>query len=134
MAFAFFTDAALTTPLSSAVVFVQDVAAPAPQDRVIWLGATDAAKTLFDAADPGGTPITVSVQDAASGSGMPASAVKLAASSFGLDAAVAGAPLSLGLSISGGVAGAREIHIRVNWSSTTGVFTDVSLVTSEVIG
>lgn len=134
MAFAFYTDAALTTLLQSAVVFVQDVAAPAAQDRVIWLGSPDAAKTLFDAVDPGGADITVSVHDAATGSGMPASAVKLAASAFGLDSAVAGAPLALGLSIAGGTAGAREIHIRVDWAGSTGVFTDVSLVTSEVIG
>lgn len=134
MAFSFYTDAALTTELQSAVVFVQDVADPQPQDRVIWLGSPDSAKTLFDAADPGGAAITVSVHDAALSGGMPASAVKLAASAFGLDSAVAGAPLALGVSIAGGVAGAREIHIRVDWAASTGVFTDVSLLTSEVIG
>lgn len=134
MAFAFYTDAALTTLLSSALVFVQDISIPAPQDRVIWLGSPDTSKTLFDAVDPGGTAITVSVSDSALSGGMPASAVKLAASAGDLETAIGGAYLAVGVSISGGVAGAKEIHVRVDFSATPGVFTDVSLVTSEVIG
>lgn len=134
MSFAFYTDAALTTLLSSAITFVQDMNSPVPFDRVVWLGDPNSTKTLFDAADPGGAQIVVSVSDAASGSGIPASAIKLALTSGGLDSAVAGASLALGTSIAGGVAGAKAIHIRAAWSSVAGVFDDLSLVTSEVIG
>lgn len=133
MGFGFYSDPALTTTLSSALVFMQDMVAQVPQDRMIWLGDPDPANTLFDAIDPGVADIYVFVQDSNSGAGMPADAVKLALSGAGLDAAVGGEPLLIGAQIGGGVENAVEIHIRVDWSTTSGVFDDISLATNDVI-
>ncbi len=133
MGFGFYSDPALTTMLSSSLVFMQDMVAQVPQDRMIWLGDPDPSNTLFESSDPGVADIYVFVQDSNSDSGMPAEAVKISGSASGLDDAVAGEPLLLGPSISGGVENAIEIHIRVDWSGTSGVFNDVSLTTNDVI-
>lgn len=133
ISFGFYTDAALTTPLSASLLFVQDVDAPAAQDKVIYFGSPAVGKIIKAASNPGVDPIVVSVADAASGSGSPATDVKLALSAGGLSSAVGGAPLSLDVSVLSGTGGAKAIHVRV--LDSTGVMannTDLSLTTGTL--
>lgn len=134
MAFGFYLDPALTTLFTGKLAFAQDVDAPAPADRVLYLGNPAAGKTLYAASNPGVDSILVSIVDAATGSGLPASAVKLASTAGGLAGATAGAALNLGTSIAGGAAGARAVHVRVSYTAAQGSFADLSLQTNQVIG
>ncbi len=132
--FGFFHDAALTQPVSAVAPYLRygsaDGAVPFA-DGVVYLGSADdtrQAQVSPAVGTPGTTHISVSVLDADVGAGIPASAVKMALSSGGLDVATGGAPLDLGVtSIAGGVVGAVPIHIRVSGITTEGDYTDLSL-------
>lgn len=103
-------------------------------DKVIYFGSTETGKKVQVDASPGVTPIQISVSDSASGSGAPASEIKLATSAPGLATAVAGAALGLTTSISSGVANAVPIHVRRDSALTVaGSYTDISLVTQTLI-
>lgn len=116
-----YLDAALTTPATLPLAFNQDDQGDIPpHQRQFFLGSTDATGTLFQAAsDPGIDAIVLSIVDAASGSGQPASSIKLATTQSGLTSATGGASLTLGTDISSGMAGAVEIWVQ--WDDTTGI-------------
>lgn len=99
-------------------------------DRLVYLGSTASGKTFTPVT---GTDITLSVIDADTGGGVPASAVKMATTQGGLAGAVAGAPLSLGASIASGAAGAKAIWIRVQTAALAiGDYTDLGLETNNL--
>lgn len=133
MAFGFYSDSALTTPVTS-LVFMQASADPVAADRVIYLG-NPSAGTLQAASDPGVDQIVVSVVDSTPSGGQPSSAIRLALSSGGLDSATPGASLNVGATISGLSANAVAIHIRaLDSTGVVGVYNDLSLATNEVLG
>lgn len=127
----FYSDAGLTTELSG-LSYSRDSAGASPaDDRVVYLGSTVAGHTIE--AQDGVSDVLVQVVDSASGSGVPASAVKLALSSGGLAAAVAGAPLSLGASLTTGAGNSVAIHIRVATGALAiGLYTDLKLATNPL--
>ena len=103
LTFGFYSDAALTTPVSAALPFVQTTS-PAAVDRVLWFGSRRADRVCRA---PGGGAITL----APSGPG--ADDVRLALDAAGLDAATPGAALSIGSEVAGGLAHAVAVHVRV---------------------
>lgn len=138
MAFGFYSDAALTTQLQTGTPLAvsQNLTTGAdPVDSIIYFGSPTTAGTVeaVDAADPGVNDITLSVADAASGSGQPATAVRLALSAGGLDTATPGAALAIGASVLSGAVNAVAIHVRIDdQTDTVGVYTDLSLTCSEI--
>lgn len=114
MAFAFFSDPALSTPAGEQV-FYQDDAAPLAADRLVYFGSPDAGRHAS---------VTVSVL--AGMPGLAASTVRLALSAAGLDTATPGAALSFELD--GGVANGLALYVRVlDSSGTNGIYTNLSL-------
>lgn len=137
ISFKFYHDAALTEEITALnpLTATQDVdGVLGAVDKTVYLGSTDAAKKVQVYADPGVDAIVVSIADADAGTGAPASEFKLALSSGGLDAAVAGASLTLSTSISGGVANAVPIYTRRDSAlAVAGSYTDVTLTTQNLI-
>ena len=131
---AFYLDAGLTSP-ASAVSIAQAVdGSSSAVDRVVYLGSPVAGKKFEQAAAPGTGQISLSIADAASGSGVQASHVKLATSSGGLASATAGAALNLGTSLLSGVANAVPVYLRVDTPAlTAGVYSDISLTLPEIV-
>ena len=133
LSFAFFSDAALTTPVAARLPFVQAVADPVAVDRVIHFGSRLSGRICQADSAPGVDPVTIAVVDANPGAGSPAGDVRLALTSGGLDAATGGDPLALAETITGGVAGAVAVHIRVLDSThASGVNNDLSLATNQL--
>lgn len=132
--FQFYRDAALTDPLDPERLtfdFLDDGTTGAV-DAVLYFGSATAGRRAQSDSNPGVDPITVSVIDAATGSGQPASAVKLALTSAGLATATAGAALSLGVAtVNSGAAGAVAVYLRVqDATSTVGNYDDLSIQTN----
>jgi hypothetical protein len=131
--FGFFADAGLTTPATSlAAVQAADGSADAV-DSVVYFGSMASGKKAQATSDPGVDPVYVSIADSATGAGLAATAVKLAASSGGLGAAIAGNPLSLGAQVLSGSANAVAVHVRIKTPAVAvGNYTDLSLVTPDL--
>jgi len=121
--FRFYSDPALTTPLSS--LTLANIVGAGAVPAVVYFGNPIAGTVLT------GAPITVSVADANAGAGLPATAVKIASSEAGLSAA--GQSVDLGSAIAAGVAGAVEIWLAADTgAAAAGLYNDLSLVTSTV--
>jgi len=134
MAFALYTDAALTTALSGNVIFEEPVDhSLTPADVVLYLGSTDAGKKLNALSDPGVDQITVTIADSAVGSGHEAAEIKLATTEAGLATAVAGDPVNLGVEGLSGVGNGAEIWIRSrDATSAQGTSTELSISTNAL--
>lgn len=132
--FGFFTDSALTTALSGNLVAQQNADGSSdPVDFTLYLGSTTASRKIEADSDPGVANIAISVVDSASGSGHPATEVKLATTLGGLDTATGGDPLTLGTSILSGSGNAQVVYVRVD--DTTGVIgnsTELSITTNTL--
>lgn len=132
----FYHDAALTQEINSGnpLTATQETdGAIGPVDKTIYLGSTASGNKFQAVSDPGVDPVVVSVVDAASGSGAPASEFKLALSSGGLSTAVAGADLALSATLLSGVSNAVPIYTRRTSALTVaGSYTDISLETNSV--
>ncbi|SEG14468.1 hypothetical protein [Marinobacterium lutimaris] len=77
---------------------------------------------------PGGGNYSFTIEDATPGSGHETTEIKTALTSAGLDNAVPGAALSIGVSATSGVTGAIPIHVRVtNAVTSAGVSVELSL-------
>lgn len=135
LSLAFYLDAALTQPVSAgAPGALAALIGGSGAQRQLWLGSAQAGRVFRDLASPGDAQIQVEVLDADDQSGQPASSITLALTQAGLDAPTPGAPLNVGTEIVSGVAGAVPFWLR--WSpagTVAGVFTDLSLQTSEVV-
>lgn len=127
----FYHDSALTEQVTALnpIAAAQDEADSLPPvDVQIWLGSTDDDWRFQADSDPGVDPIVVSVVDAAGGSGQPATAVKLATSQGGLDAATPGDPLSLGTQVDSGTGNALNFWVRLDdATAAAGAYTDIKL-------
>ena len=95
---------------------------------ILWFGSTTTAVKAQVTSNPGVTPITLTPTDANSGGGEPATAIKLATTQGGLSSATAGAALSIGATVTSGIANAFPFWIRLtNALSTVGTYTDLTL-------
>lgn len=131
--FKFYSDAALTTEITAPLAFSQTEPTPTPEDKLIYFGSVASGKTIEATSDPGVDQIAVSIVDSASGSGSPATDVKLSLTLGGLATATAGAPLNLGTQVLSGTANAKSIYIRVlDSTGVVGTNTDLSLQTNNV--
>jgi hypothetical protein len=137
ISFTFYHDAALTEPITALnpLTATQDTAGVlAAVDKTIYLGSTLTGNKIQAASDPGVDAIVVSVVDADGATGSPATEFKLALSSGGLAAAVAGDPLSLSHTINSGVANAVPIYTRRDSAIVVaGSYTDLTLETNTVL-
>lgn len=125
-----FHDAALTQEITSGnpLVATHVVGATDPVDDIIYLGSNAATMKLQKSVNPGTDPVVLSVVDAASGSGSPATEFKLSLSNGGLSGATAGASLSLSHTLLSGVANAVPIHVRrTSALNVAGGYADVSM-------
>ena len=102
--FGFFLDPACTTPIVSAVQFIQASSSPVPADRVVYFGSPQVGHyaVMSDGGD-----IMASI------SGLAASDVRLALVAADLASRPAGAALSLGQRVDGGMAGVLPVYLRV---------------------
>lgn len=117
--FKFYKNAALTELFVLGTDYIGPVTSPPDDSLIIWFGSTDATKKLQAASPgtPGTTPVYVTIEDAASGSGLEATDVKLADTYAGLSSATGGADLSLTATVLGGVSNAAEIYIEVDFAA-----------------
>lgn len=125
--FKFYSDISLTTPIVSALQFLQEISAPSALDKVVYFGSRSAGKVCRALSAPGADPVLLSL------SGPRAADVKLALSSAGLDSAVGGADLDLGFQVSSGVANAVPVHVRVLDSGHVGGRFPVAVTTNELV-
>lgn len=122
--FAWWADAGMTVPLAR-LNFVRDTT-PSAVDAVAWFGSPVAGQTLRRQSAPGVDPLQVEAVDAASGSGVAVSNIRLALSSAGLSSATPGAALNMPATINAGTAIA--VYVRVDSSiATVGNYDDVTL-------
>ena len=134
--YAFFHDSALTSAVNSGnpITALQDtINSLAPVDVQIWFGSATASRKARASSNPGVDQIAVTIADSATGSGEPASAVKLATSQGGLDSATAGASLNIGTQVLSGSGNAMSFWVRIDDATlATGAYTDLSLSASIV--
>lgn len=130
--FRFYSDPALTTPIStlSATTLI-DGGSSAPISAVVYFGKPGVGRQVTPAI---GTQITVSPVDANAGSGLPATAVKLALSEAALQSATPGAALALGANVASGAENSVAIWVSISaGAATAGTYTDLSLVTNSMV-
>lgn len=132
----FYHDAGLTQEIASGntLAATQDGGISfGPVTKTIYFGSNNSASKAQVTANPGIDPVIVSIDDAAGGSGAPATEFKLALSAGGLSSAVAGASLSLSATLTGGVANAVPIYTQRSSALTVvGDYTDISLVSNHL--
>lgn len=130
--FGFFADPAMTTPITTlSLVSLFDGTASTPVAEVVYFGNPTAGSSI---SPESGAAILVSVTDAASGSGLPASAVKLASSEAGLASATGGAALSLGASLTSGAGNQVAVWIEIDaGAAAVGDYTDLGLTTNSLV-
>lgn len=134
--FRLYHDAALTQEITSGnpLTATQETAGGlGPVDKTIYLGSTATGTKIRADSNPGVAAITLSVIDAASGSGAPTTQFKWGLSTGARDAATAGAALVLSHTINSGVGNAVPIYTRRTSALTTaGVYTDISFQSNAV--
>lgn len=124
--FAWYADAGLTAPLTRAD-FVRG-STPSDVNRVAYFGSPAAGRQLQAASDPGVDALQVAIVDASGGTDPAPEDVKLASSYVGLDSAVAGDPLAIGVTILSGAANAVAVYVRFSSDiSDAGQYDDLSL-------
>ena len=135
--FKFYHDAALTQEITvgNPLTATQDSAnLLAPVDKTIYFGSTISGNKVQTVTSPGTNPIIISVVDAASGSGAPATEFKLGLSTGARDGATPGAALTLSHTINSGVGNAVPIYTRRDSVLTVaGTYTDLSLQTNSLV-
>ena len=135
--FSFYHDAALTQVIDSGnplTATQESTGALGPVDKTIYFGSTTTGNKVQAVSSPGVDPIVITIADTNSGTGAPATEIKLALSSGGLATAIAGASLSLSHTINSGVANAVPIYTRrTSALAVAGTYTDISLSSVSVI-
>lgn len=130
----FYSDSGLTSPLTSLQVVQSEDGSAAPVDAIVYFGSTATSKKFQAESNPGVASIVLNVDDVAVGSGVNAAHVKLALTAGGLDTAVAGAPLDLGVQRLSGAGNSLAVHVRVDTPAlASGVYTDLTLRTNSLI-
>lgn len=130
--FKIYTDAGLTTELSGNIGMVHNNdGSTGNVDRVYYFGSTNAAKSLQTFVNGGVDQINVALADSNVAAGTPeVTDIKLATTLLGLDSAIAGAALDLGVSIVGGIANAVALYVR--YSKPAGAGIELSFETNNL--
>lgn len=130
----FYNNAGLSSEATLLDVLQAADGSSAAVDSVLYLGSVATGKKFEADSNPGVDAVVLSIADAASGSGIAASAVKLATTSGGLALAGAGVALSLGTELLSGVSNALAIHVRIDAPAlAVGAYTDLSLTTNTLL-
>lgn len=130
--FSFYSDPALTTPLSMlSVATLIGASGSTPVSAVVYFGKPAVGRVVTPSV---GDQIVVTPTDSNPSSGLPAGAIKLALTEPGLAAAIAGAPLAIGSSLSSGVENAVAVWVSVDAADALpGSYADLSLVVSNLM-
>lgn len=130
----FYSDAGLTVPLSRLEAAQATDGSAGAVDRVVWLGSPVSGHAFQASSAPGVAPIIVSIADSLTGLQIPASSIRLAATSGGLSGATPGATLALGAEILSGVGNAAEVYVRIDAAAiAAGVYDNLSLRCVETL-
>lgn len=134
--FKFYHDSALSSEVTAANPVEITALHPggAATDVQLWIGSTETDTQAQATSDPGVDDIEISIADSdGGGAGNATTACKLATGQAGLAAAVAGAALAIGPTLTSGVANAVTFWLRItNAQATVGVYTDLSLETNDL--
>lgn len=126
--FKWYTDAGLATEFSG--TFLPTGTA---HDYILYFGSNTASRQVQAASDPGVDQIALSIVDANSGTGHPATDVKLATTLLGLDSATAGAGLNLGATLTSAAATTVFVRLTDSTGGAAGVDTDLSITMNSII-
>lgn len=129
----FYTDATLTTEVTTITINQLADGTTPNVDKVVYLGSVDGAAIFQANSNPGVAQIAASIVDAAPASGIEASNIKLALSLLGLDSAIAGDPVNLGVTLNGGVANNVPLYIRSDTPVLASTNTDITVETNEIV-
>ena len=133
--FQFFTDAGLTTPLATPLVFQgsADVGAAAI-DHVLYFGSSASSVKAQANSNPGTDPIQVALVAASGALGLAGNATdyKLATTQAGLAAATPGAALNIGVTILSGAGAVVPVWVRRTDSDHLGRKSYIALQTSQI--
>ena len=137
MPFGIFTDTNLTSPLVGPIDFQQNSdGSTGDLEAVVYVGNLEASKQIQADSDPGVDQIVATLTDISvdPGNSPEITDFKLATSALGLDSAVAGDPLNLGLTIASGAGNKVAIHIRAATPTAPGgvVYDEISIVLNPV--
>jgi hypothetical protein len=130
----FYADAGGTTLAASPLPLVQDsTGILSPALATVYLLSNASGKKFQAVSNPGVDQVQVMIDDQSPLSGQPATAIKLALSEAGLSSAIAGAPLSIGVTVLSGVANAIPVWVQFD-DSTAVVATDnnIRLITNAL--
>ncbi len=131
---AFYSDAGMTVPLSRLEAAQATNGSAGVVDRVVWLGSPVSGYVFQASSDPGVDSVVVSIVDSLTGLQIPASSLRLAATSGGLAGATPGDPLDLGVEIESGTGNAAEVYVRVDAAAiAAGVYDNLSLSCVETL-
>lgn len=122
-----YLDAGLTSQFDTSSPLTASAINGGSGDGVFWIGDPDDTIKIQADSDPGIDQIVVSITDADGGTGVAASAIKLALSSAGLASATGGASLNVGATILGGTANAVPVYFRWANAVGAGTYTDITL-------
>lgn len=122
-----YIDAGLTQQFDTSSPLTASAINSGSGDGVFWIGDPDDTIKIQADSDPGIDQIVVSIADADGGTGVAASAIKLALTSAGLGSATGGASLNVGATILGGAANAVPVYFRWSNAVGSGTYTDISL-------
>jgi len=129
----FYSDASLTTPVTNLTINQLADGTTGDVDKLVYLGDPVGGSTYQANSDPGNDPITVNIVDAFPAQDVEASNIKLALTSGGLGSAVAGDPLSLGVTLTSGVGNLVEVYIRSDTPILAASNSDITIETNELI-
>jgi hypothetical protein len=136
ISFKFYHDSSLTQEITALnpLTATQDTAGVlGAVDKTIYFGSPLSGNQAEATSDPGVDAVVVSVVDANSGTGAPATEFKLALSSGGLATATAGAALTLSATILSGAANCVPIYTRRDSAlAVAGSYTDITLETNNL--
>ncbi len=129
-----YSDPTLTTELTLLSANQNADGSTGALDFLIYMGSVSVGKKLEADSNAGVDDIVLSISDSDAGTGSPATDIRLALTSLGLDSAIAGDPLTLGPVIYSEQAGAVPVYVRIEDSTNTvSTNTDLSLQTNILV-
>ncbi len=136
MSLAFFLDSGMTVPLQElSVVAAEGVGAEV--DKVVYIGDPMPGREYLNAQSPGVDSVDVEIVDAGYGTvsgAISGTDFKLSTTAAGLDAAVAGGAVSIGVSVLSGVENAVPVFVRIGpLAILKGEYAGISLRVSALV-
>lgn len=128
----FYTDAALTTELTTLEINQLFDGSSPDVDKIIYWGSVIAGRVFKATSDPGVDPIVIDIIDASAGAGIEDTNLKLALTSANLDSATAGASLTVGTQVLSGVGNAIAIHARSDTPTLSATDTAITFESNDL--